>query len=50
MMFLRITYPAYPDTACAMRSLDLVKAREEPPFNDIALRRMKLELEMEAAL
>lgn len=40
-----VTYPAYPDTACALRSLDLVKAREEPAFNDIDLRKMRIELE-----
>jgi HK97 family phage prohead protease len=42
-----VTYPAYTETDCAMRSLDAVKASEIPPVNDdeIAMRRLRLELE-----
>jgi uncharacterized protein len=40
-----VTYPAYPDTACAMRSLDKVKSAEPPAFDENELRRLKLELE-----
>ena len=40
-----VTYPAYPDTKCAMRCLDKIKATEIPPFDHIGISRMKLELD-----
>ena len=42
-----VTYPAYPQTDCAVRSLDAYKAenQEAPPFNDMSLRKLKLQLE-----
>jgi uncharacterized protein len=39
-----VTYPAYPDTACAMRSLDKIKGEQPPPFNDNDIKRRRLEL------
>lgn len=40
-----VTYPAYPDTACAVRSLDKIKAAEIPTFDDTEIRKMKLQIE-----
>ena len=42
-----VTYPAYQETDCAMRSLEAVKASEVPVIDDqdIAMRRLRLELE-----
>jgi hypothetical protein len=40
-----VTYPAYVSTECSLRSLEKAKAREEPPFNDISLRKMRIEIE-----
>ena len=40
-----VTYPAYPDTTCAMRSLDKIKAREKPPYDDSVVRKMRLQIE-----
>ena len=40
-----VVFPAYPDTACAMRSLEKVQAALVPPFDDTELRRLRLELE-----
>jgi uncharacterized protein len=40
-----VTYPAYAQTECALRSLDKIKAAEVPTFNDIAIRKMKIDLE-----
>lgn len=40
-----VTYPAYPDTACAVRSLDKVKASEPKIFDDNMFRRMRLDME-----
>jgi len=42
-----VTYPAYTETDCAMRSLDAAKsASDTPPVDDeIAMRRLKIELE-----
>jgi uncharacterized protein len=38
-----VTFPAYAQTDCALRSLEKVRA-ELPPFDDTELRRLKLEL------
>jgi len=40
-----VTYPAYPDTSCAMRSLGAVKEKEIPKVNSSYLRRLRFELE-----
>jgi HK97 family phage prohead protease len=40
-----VVYPAYPDTACAVRSLEKAQEGFKPPFNDIGLRKMRIELE-----
>jgi uncharacterized protein len=40
-----VTFPAYPDTACAMRSLEKIKAESIPPCNDTDFRKFRLELE-----
>lgn len=43
-----VTYPAYPDTDCAMRTLETVKEKDAAPpveDGDIAMRRLRLELE-----
>ena len=40
-----VTYPAYPDTSCAVRSLESVKSKEVPQVSNIYLRRLRLELE-----
>lgn len=45
-----VTYPAYPETDCAVRSLEKAKAGSAvPTFNDTDTRRMKLDIE-EASL
>ena len=43
-----VTYPAYPDTACAMRSLEKIRAETIPPFDDTEIRRLRLEIEAAA--
>jgi hypothetical protein len=40
-----VTYPAYPETDCAVRSLDSIKAKEAPPQDDSFMRRLRLDLE-----
>jgi len=40
-----VTYPAYPETDCALRSLEGAKAKEVPKVNDSYLRRLRLDLE-----
>jgi HK97 family phage prohead protease len=40
-----VTYPAYPETTVAMRSLDKIKAEEIPPFDDTEIRKMRFEME-----
>jgi len=40
-----VTYPAYPDTSCAMRSLDKIKAEEIPTFDEMAIRKLRLQIE-----
>lgn len=40
-----VTYPAYPETDCALRSLDAVKSKEVPQVKDSYLRRLRLDLE-----
>lgn len=45
-----VTYPAYPETDCAVRSLEQAKARTEPPFDDIENRKLRLDNEKEALL
>lgn len=39
-----VTYPAYQETSCAMRSLEKIKGEIIPPFNDTELRKMRLQL------
>ncbi len=38
-----VVFPAYPDTSCALRSLEKVRA-ETMPFNDTELQRLKLQI------
>lgn len=40
-----VTYPAYPETSCAMRSLEKIRAETTPPVNNNDLYRRKLDLE-----
>ena len=42
-----VTYPAYEETDCAyaMRSLEKLKAEEIPTFDDMAMRKLKLQIE-----
>ena len=40
-----VTFLAYPDTACAMRSLDKIKAEEIPTFDEMAIRKLRLQIE-----
>ena len=40
-----VTYPAYPETECAIRSLEKLKAEEIPTFDDMAMRKLKLQIE-----
>jgi len=40
-----VTYPAYPDTDIAMRSLESVRAKEVPLVDELYLRRLRLDLE-----
>ena len=40
-----VTFPAYPETDCALRSLEKAKAMEiPPPFNDTFLRKLRIDL------
>ena len=40
-----VAFPAYPDTDCALRSLEKAQAEFTPPFDDTELRRLKFEIE-----
>jgi uncharacterized protein len=43
-----VTYPAYPETDCALRTLETVKAKDAAPpvdGDEIVMRRLRLELE-----
>ena len=40
-----VTYPAYAQTECALRSLEKVRAEFTPPFDNTELRRLRLQLE-----
>ena len=40
-----VTYPAYPQTDLALRSLDSLRAKETPPIDEIFARRLRLDLE-----
>ncbi len=41
-----VTYPAYPETDCAVRSLDTIRAKDvPPPQDDNFMRRLRLNLE-----
>jgi HK97 family phage prohead protease len=40
-----VTYPAYPDTSCAVRSLDKIRAAEKPPFDHIGFQKMRHHIE-----
>jgi HK97 family phage prohead protease len=40
-----VTYPAYTDTSCAMRSLEKARAEFEPPFDDTELRQLRFKLQ-----
>lgn len=43
-----VTFPAYPETSCAMRSLEKVQAETIPPFDDTEIRKLRLEIEAAA--
>lgn len=44
-----VTYPAYPETKCALRSLEKAQEAVKPPvFDDTELRKLKVETESEA--
>ena len=42
------TYPAYPETSCALRSLEKIRAETIPPFDDTEIRKLRLEIEAAA--
>lgn len=43
-----VTYPAYQDTACAMRSLEKIQSETKPTFDDTEIRKLRLEIEAAA--
>ena len=44
-----VTYPAYADTACALRSLEQVQQTTPPAYDEYALEQMKLSIEIAEA-